>query len=225
MAPTPLLLRYGTTSSAKRVFWQRVLVVAQRAVHGGLVTDETEDLHRVAGEADVADFARALNLAQRRDRFIDDLLHRHELDVVAQHDVEMSAAEPVKRHIHALAHPFRGEIEVREIIAPELGAERVAVARHAFQRDTQQHLAHAAAVEGRRVDEVQSALQATRTLASTSSSDTLRNSAPSDEAPKLRMGSWRSVWPRRRVCIRRGVRNDLRQSKRYGENDPTNCSV
>src|SRR5436190_23841925 len=52
---------------------------------------------------------------------------------------------------------------------------------------------------------------ATRTLASTSSSFTLRNSCPSDDAPKLRMGSWRSVWPRRRVCMRkRSARAHLR---------------
>src|SRR5438045_3060605 len=41
--------------------------------------------------------------------------------------------------------------------------------------------------------------RATRTLASTSSSVTLRNSAPSEEAPKLRMGSSRPVRPKVRV--------------------------
>src|SRR5262245_58478162 len=41
--------------------------------------------------------------------------------------------------------------------------------------------------------------RATRTLPSTSSSVTLRNSAPREEAPKPRMGSWRPVRPRGRV--------------------------
>src|SRR5437762_2912686 len=43
--------------------------------------------------------------------------------------------------------------------------------------------------------------RATRTLPSASSSVTLRNSAPSELAPKLRMGRSRSVWPSRRVCM------------------------
>src|SRR5688572_6664816 len=43
--------------------------------------------------------------------------------------------------------------------------------------------------------------RATRTDFNTSSSVTLRNSAPSDEAPKLRIGTARPVLPRRRVCI------------------------
>src|SRR5688572_27265691 len=42
---------------------------------------------------------------------------------------------------------------------------------------------------------------ATRTDFSTSSKVTLRNSAPSDEAPKLRIGTCRPVLPRGRVCI------------------------
>ena len=138
---------------------QRVLVVAQRAIDARLVEDEAEDFHRVTAEADVAHLARGLRLAQRGDRLIDDLLHRYKLDVVAENDVEMIRAEPVQRDIDRFRHALRGEVEVLQIVAAELRAELVAFARHAFQRDAEQHLAHAAAVERRGVDEVEPAIE------------------------------------------------------------------
>src|ERR1051325_1477659 len=52
-----------------------------------------------------------------------------------------------------------GEIKVREVVAAELGAKRVALARYASQRDAQQNFAHAASVERRGVDEVQPAVE------------------------------------------------------------------
>ena len=135
------------------------MIVAQRAIHRRLVEDELENLHRVAAETDEPHLARLLNLAQRRDGLIHDLLHLHELDVVAEHDVEMVGAEPVQGHVHALGHAFRAEVKVLEIVATELRAERVAVTRHAAQRDTEQHFADAASVERRGVDEVQPAIE------------------------------------------------------------------
>ena len=46
-----------------------------------------------------------------------------------------------------------------EIVAAQLGAQRVLLARHALERDTEQHLAHAPPVEGRGVDEAQTAVE------------------------------------------------------------------
>ena len=46
-----------------------------------------------------------------------------------------------------------------KIVATQLGAERVALARHALERDTEQDLAHAPTVEGRGVDEAQAAVE------------------------------------------------------------------
>src|SRR6188474_1144507 len=43
--------------------------------------------------------------------------------------------------------------------------------------------------------------RATWTDRMASSSDTFPNSCPSDEAPKLRLGSWRPVLPRVRICM------------------------
>jgi hypothetical protein len=100
-----------------------------------------------------------LDFFQCRDRLVHDLLHRHELDVVTQHDVQMIGAEAVQRHVHALRHALRGKIKMREVVASEFRAEGVAFARHALQRDAKQHLAHAASVEWRCVDEVQPALE------------------------------------------------------------------
>ena len=87
------------------------------------------------------------------------MLHLDELDVVAEHDVEMVGAEPVQADIDALGDALGGEVEVLEVVAAELRAERVGVARHATQRDAEQHFTHPASVEGRGVDEVQPALE------------------------------------------------------------------
>ena len=138
---------------------QCVLIVAQHAVHVRLLADEAEDFLRIAGEADVADFPGLLDFSQRGDRLIHDLLHRHEFDVVAEHDVEVIGAEPVQRDIDGFGHALRGKIEVRQIVASDFRAKRVALARHAFQRDAEQHFAHPASVKWRGVDEVQPALE------------------------------------------------------------------
>jgi hypothetical protein len=100
-----------------------------------------------------------LHFAQRRQSFIDNLLQLDELDVVAQANVEMVSPEPVQAHVHTLDDALCGEIKVGEIVAAELGAECVIVARHVAQRDTEQHFAHAAPVKGRGIDAIQSAVE------------------------------------------------------------------
>ena len=132
---------------------QRVLVIAEHAVDARLLKDELENFHRVTAEPDVAGFSGLLDFAQRGDRLVDDLLHRHELDVVTEDDVEMVGAEAMQGNVHALGDAFGGEVEMREVVTPQLGAECVAVTRHTFERDAEENLAHAAAVERRRVDE------------------------------------------------------------------------
>ena len=46
-----------------------------------------------------------------------------------------------------------------QIVAAEFRAKRVTVARHTAQGDAEEHLAHPAPVEGRRVDEVEPAIE------------------------------------------------------------------
>ena len=70
-----------------------VLVVAEHAVHRGLISDDAEDLLRIAAEAHEAHLAGGHGLADGRQRLVDDLLHGHELDVVAEHDVEVVSAQ------------------------------------------------------------------------------------------------------------------------------------
>ena len=70
-----------------------VLVVAEHAVHRGLISDDAEDLLRIAAEAHEAHLAGGHGLAEGRQRLVDDLLHGHELDVVAEHDVEVVSAQ------------------------------------------------------------------------------------------------------------------------------------
>src|SRR5438034_7650984 len=45
-----------------------------------------------------------LNFSQRGQRLIDDLLHLDELDVVAEHNVEVIGAEPVQTHLRSEEH-------------------------------------------------------------------------------------------------------------------------
>src|SRR6202000_2467304 len=71
----------------------------------------------------------------------------------------VGGAEPVEADIDALGHAFRGEIEVREIVAAELGAESIAVAGNAFESDAEEDFTHAAAIEGRGIDEIQAAIE------------------------------------------------------------------
>ena len=75
---------------------ERVLVVAEHTVHGGLIGDEAEDLLRIAAEAHEAHLAGGHGLADGRQRLIDNLLHGHELDVVAEQDVEVIGAQAMQ---------------------------------------------------------------------------------------------------------------------------------
>lgn len=84
---------------------QRVLVVREDAVDVDLVADEPEDPLRIAAEADEPHLARLLDLAECRDRFVDDLLHGDELNIVAENDIEMVRPQPVQADIDAFGHP------------------------------------------------------------------------------------------------------------------------
>ncbi len=95
-----------------------------------------------------------LDLAERRQGLVDDLRHLHELDVVAEHDVEVVDAHPVQADVDALDDPPGREVEVGLVVAAELGPEEVAVARDAPERHAEQALAEPSAVERRGVDEV-----------------------------------------------------------------------
>ena len=136
-----------------------MLVVAEHAIDLGLVADELEDLLRVATEADGLHLAGLLRLAEGRDGLVDDLLHRDELDVVAEHDVEVVGAEAVEGDIDALRDALGREVEVRKVITADLRTELIAVARDAAEGDAEEHLRHPTSVERRRIDEVEAAVE------------------------------------------------------------------
>jgi hypothetical protein len=138
---------------------QRVLIVAEDDIQIGLIEDEAKELHRVARYANEADFALFLHFAQGGNRFINDLLHGHELDVVTETNIEVLHAKPVQADIHALEDALGGEIEVVQIVAAKLGGDQIAVARGLAQRHAKQHLAHAASVKWGSVDEVHASLE------------------------------------------------------------------
>jgi len=71
----------------------------------------------------------------------------------------MVDAHALEADVDALDDALRREIEVRGVVAAELGAQDVGVPRHAFQRHAKQDLGHAAAVERRRVDEGHAAVE------------------------------------------------------------------
>ena len=87
------------------------------------------------------------------------------------------------------------------VVAAELRAEVIAVARNAPERDAEQALAHPPAVEGRGVDEVHAQVEGHLDRAEGFVEIDARNSCPSDEAPKLSQGSCKPVAPSGRNCI------------------------
>src|SRR5438876_6289743 len=138
---------------------ERVLIVVQHAVHVGPIADEPEDFLRITAEADEAHLALPLNLPERGQGLIDDLPHVHELNVVTEEDVEVIGTEPMQADIDAFGHAPRGEIEVRQIIAAQFGAEGETVARRVAQGNAEEHFAHPAPVKRRGVDEVEPAIE------------------------------------------------------------------
>ena len=155
----PASLQVGHRFLGEAGVLEGVLVVAEHAVHRSLIGDDAEDLLRIAAEAHEANLAGSHSLAKGRQRLVHDLLHGDKLDVVAEHDVEVVGTQAMQGHVDGLGHPACREIKVLEIVATQLGAQRVLLARHALERDTEQHLAHAPPVEGRGVDEVQAAVE------------------------------------------------------------------
>ena len=114
-----------------------------------------ENLLRITTDADVTHLSGFDLFAQGGNRLVNDLGDVHELDVVAQHDIQVFTPQAVQRHIDALGDAFGGKIEMIHVVTTELRANIVLIARHIFQSDPQQHFAHAPTVKRRRVDEVQ----------------------------------------------------------------------
>ena len=71
----------------------------------------------------------------------------------------MVGAEPVERHVDALCDPPGREIEMCQVVAAQFRAEQITVPRDVFERHPKEHLAHTAAVERARVDQVHAALE------------------------------------------------------------------
>ncbi len=134
---------------------QGVLVVAEDDIEIGLLKDEAEQLHRIARDADESHLARLLEFAERGKRFVDNLLHGDELDVVAETDIEVVGPEPVETDIDAFGHAFGAEVEMGQVVAAELGAEEIVVSGDIAKGDAEEDFAHASAVEGRGVDEIE----------------------------------------------------------------------
>ena len=78
---------------------------------------------------------------------------------MAQTDVQILHAKPVQTDIHALGHAPGGKVKMMKIIAAEFGADEITLARRLSQRDSEQHFAHATAIERGGVDKVQAGIQ------------------------------------------------------------------
>lgn len=135
------------------------MVVTENDIEIGLVEDKAEDFHRVTRDADEADLAGLLDFTEFGNGFVDDLLHGDELDIVTEDDIEMIGAETMEADINAFPNAFGGEIKMLEVVAAELGAEEVLLARDIAQGDTEENFAHAAAIKGRGIDEVEAAIE------------------------------------------------------------------
>lgn len=110
---------------------QAVVAVALYLVHGYAVHDELEEADGQAGDADEADFAGFLDLAQGGDGLGDDMVEVAEFHVVALDEVDVVHAEAGEAGVHIARHAAGGEIELDGglAVAGDLGGEDVAIAR------------------------------------------------------------------------------------------------
>src|SRR3989442_667310 len=137
----------------------RVVAVGKHAIKLRAVEDAFVNFERKAGDADEPHFALLLKLAQRRKRFVNDLVEAAELDVVALDDVEVIQPRAPKALIHAAGHALSREIELVHVIAPAFGADDEAVAADFLERLAEDFFRESPAVVGRRVDEVDAAVK------------------------------------------------------------------
>jgi hypothetical protein len=154
-------LRIAGTVSSEAGVLERVLVVQPSTQSTSVWSqDELEDLLRVAAEADGLHLAGLLRLAEGRDGLVDDLLHRDELDVVAEDDVEVVGAEAVEGDVDALGDALGAEVEVLAGRSGRSFVQGWSPSRgNAAEGDAEEDFGHAAAVEGRRVYEVEAAVE------------------------------------------------------------------
>src|SRR5262249_49033466 len=89
-----------------------VLIVTEHAVDLGLIANKPKDFLRITAETDEAHLSSLLCFPQRRNGFVNDLLHFYEFDVVAEDDVQVIGSKSMQAHIHAFTHSFRAKIEV-----------------------------------------------------------------------------------------------------------------
>ena len=102
--PHALLLQIRHQVGQHRVL-KRVVVVREDHVQVGAVEDVAEHLHRVSADPHEPDLALFLQLPERGQCLIDDLPHLDELDVVAEHDVEVVHLHPFQADVDALHNP------------------------------------------------------------------------------------------------------------------------
>jgi hypothetical protein len=138
---------------------ERQVRVAEDDVQVGLSQHLAEDLHRIAGHADGADLARLLEPSQGGDRLLDDDLRVDELDVVADHDVEVVDAKSGQARVDALLDARGRVVEARDAEAADLRADPVAVARDTPECETQEDLGPPPSVVGSSVEEVDAGVQ------------------------------------------------------------------
>ena len=78
-----------------------VLIVGHHTIEFGLIADHIKYLKRITANSNESNLPRILNLAQCRNRFIDDLLQWNKLDVMAQDDIQIVCSHTLKTDIYA----------------------------------------------------------------------------------------------------------------------------
>ena len=100
-----------------------------------------------------------LQLAQREQRFVDDLIEVSEFDVVALDNIEIIDPHAFQAFVHAARDAFGGEIELVHVVATALGAENETIAANLLEGFAEDFFRQCAPVVGRGVDEIHAAIE------------------------------------------------------------------
>ena len=100
MRPIPFA-REGSQLTIHVSDQQVITAVAQDRIDGYALSNSDQGRQRVSGNADVTNFSPLLQLAQRRNGFVDDRLNVAELDVMDLEQIEVVGPKAAQRLVKA----------------------------------------------------------------------------------------------------------------------------